>query len=232
MRQCVGSDTGGEGVIVTSGQARPSLLLYDWDNTLVDGWAGIAGALNAAFAAFDKPLWTVQETKGRVRVALKESFPPMFGDRWEEARDIFYAAFREKHLDFVQPMPGAADALVAGAAWPQGVVSNKAGQYLRAEVAHLDWGGHFGTVIGAGDAAADKPSPAPILMALEQLGRTADAAVWYLGDTALDMVAARAAGVTAVLVGDASHDGGVEHAAPDIHFPSAYHLAAELRLLA
>ncbi len=217
---------------MTSLLARPSLLLYDWDNTLVDGWAGIAGALNAAFAAFDKPLWTIQETKNRVRVSLKESFPPMFGDRWEEARDIFYTAFREKHLSYVQPMPGVAEALEAGAAWTQGVVSNKAGTYLRAEVTYLGWERHFGSVIGAGDALSDKPSPAPIFLALERLGRQADASVWYLGDTALDMVAAKAAGVTAVLVGDASHDGGVEHAAPDIHFLSAYHLAAELRLLA
>ncbi len=211
---------------------RPSLLLYDWDNTLVDGWAAIAGALNATFQAFGKPLWTVEETKQRVRVALKESFPPMFGDRWEEARDVFYAAFKDNHLSYVQPMPDVTAALEAGAAWTQGVVSNKAGAYLRAEVAHLGWDRHFGTVIGAGDASADKPSPAPIFLALEKLGRQADRSVWYLGDTALDMVAARAAGVTAVLVGDASHDGGVENAAPDIHFPSAYHLAAELRLLA
>ena len=211
---------------------RPSALLYDWDNTLVDGWASIAGALNATFAAFDKPLWTLAETKERVRVSLKESFPPMFGDRWEEARDIFYAAFKDKHLDHVQPMAGVADALLAGSAWAQGVVSNKAGAYLRAEVAHLGWRDHFVSVIGAGDAVADKPSPEPIFLALREMGRTPDRSIWYLGDTALDMVAARAAGVTAVLVGDAAHDGGVEHAAPDIHFLTAYHLAAELRLLA
>ena len=217
---------------MTAPAARPSLLLYDWDNTLVDGWAGIAGALNAAFSAFGKPLWSIQDTKNRVRVSLKESFPPMFGDQWERARDIFYAAFNEKHLSCVQPMPGVAEALAAGGGWPQGVVSNKAGAFLRAEVAHLGWDRHFGSVIGAGDAAADKPSPAPIFMALDQLGRQADRSVWYLGDTALDMVAARAAGVTAVLIGDAAHDGGVENATPDIHFPSAYHLAAELRLLA
>ena len=93
----------------------------------------------------------------------------MFGDRWEHARDLFYASFRDRHLDHLQPMPGAADALVAGAAWPQGVVSNKAGRYLRAEVAHLGWADHFRTVVGAGDAAADKPDPAPIHLALQQL---------------------------------------------------------------
>jgi phosphoglycolate phosphatase len=53
-----------------------------------------------------------------------------------------------------------------------------------------------------------------------------------MGDTALDMQAARAAGVTAVLIGDADHDGGVERAAPHIHFSSAQDLHARLRDLA
>lgn len=211
---------------------RPSVLLFDWDNTLVDGWTGITAALNAAFTAFDKPVWSVEDTKNRVRVSLKESFPVMFGDAWEQARDIFYETFRGDHLDHVMPMPGAADALLAAAPWPRGVVSNKAGRYLRAEVAHLGWEAHFGPVIGAGDALADKPDPAPILMALAELGVPPGKTVWYLGDTALDMVAARAAGVTAVLVGNALHDGGVEHASPDLHVRSAHQLADWLKILA
>jgi len=210
---------------------RPAALLFDWDNTLVDGWVGIAAALNAAFAVFDLPSWTVEDTKNRVRVSLKESFPKMFGADWERARDIFYATFAADHLTHVTPMDGAAEALIAAAPWPAGVVSNKAGRYLRAEVAHLNWTGHFRTVIGAGDAANDKPDPAPILLALGQLGRAPGLDVWYLGDTALDMAAARAAGVTAVLVGNAGHDGGVERAAPDLHVQSAHELAAWLKSL-
>jgi len=209
----------------------PQALLYDWDNTLVDGWAGITAALNAVFSEFAMPLWTTADTRARVRVSLRDSFPVMFGDEWERARDIFYAALATQHLQHVTPMPGAADALAAGTRWPQGVVSNKAGGFLRAEVTHLGWAGYFGTVVGAGDARADKPDPAPILLALDRLGHAADPSVWYLGDTALDMHAARAAGVTAVLIGDASHDGGIDQAAPDLHFTSAFDLAARLRAL-
>ena len=211
---------------------RPEVLLYDWDNTLVDGWAGITAALNAAFTAFGHSVWSVDDTRNRVRVSLRESFPVMFGDRWEQARDIFYASLTQQHLDHVTPMPGVPDVLEAGAAWPQGVVSNKAGPFLRREVAHLGWNRFFDSVIGAGDAVADKPDPAPIHLALEQLHHSADGSVWYMGDTALDMQAARAAGVTAVLIGDASHDGGVERAAPHIHFLSAHDLIARLRDLA
>lgn len=212
--------------------AAPRVLLYDWDNTLVDGWAGITGALNAVFTAFAMPEWSVADTRSRVRVSLRESFPVMFGDEWERARDIFYAALEEQHLEHVRPMPGAADALAAGAAWPQGIVSNKAGRYLRAEVVHLGWSGHFGAVVGAGDAAADKPDPAPILLALDRMGHRADQSVWYLGDTALDMATARAAGVTAVLIGDASHDGGIDRSHFHLHFPTALDFAARLRALA
>jgi phosphoglycolate phosphatase len=210
---------------------RPSILLYDWDNTLVDGWAAIAAALNAAFDAFALPRWSVDDTKERVRTSLRESFPPMFGARWEEARDLFYATLTESHLAHLRPMPNALDALVAGAAWPQGVVSNKTGDFLRKEVAHLGWGGHFQTVIGAGDAAADKPHPDSILLALARMGYQPDRSVWYLGDTASDMEAARAAGVTAVLVGDAAHDGGIDKAGPDIHVLSMMDLVARLRAL-
>ena len=213
-------------------QLRPSVLLYDWDNTLVDGWAGITMALNATFTAFGRPLWTVDDTRNRARVSLQDSFPAMFGDRWEQARDIFYETLTRHHLSHVTPMPGVPDVLQAGAAWPQGVVSNKAGAFLRREVIHLGWSHFFGPVIGAGDASADKPDPAPIHLALSGLGRTADPSVWYMGDTALDMQAARAAGVTAVLVGNADHDGGIEHAAPHIHFSTADHLRARLRDLA
>jgi phosphoglycolate phosphatase len=209
----------------------PAALLYDWDNTLVDGWAGITAALNAAFARFDLPPWTVADSRARVRLSFRESFPALFGADWERARDIFLTELRARHLDHVTPMPGAVQALAAGRPWPQGVVSNKNGAFLRAEVDHLGWTGHFGAVIGAGDAAADKPYAAPILLALDCLGRAADRSVWYLGDTALDMQTARAAGVTSVLVGDAAHDGGIDRARPDIHFPSAFDLAARLRAL-
>ena len=211
---------------------RPSVLLYDWDNTLVDGWAGIAAALNAVFTVFTMPHWTADETRARARESLSEAFPRMFGARWQDAREIFYTALTRQHLAHVRPMPGAAEALAAGRTWKQGVVSNKNGPFLRAEVAHLGWADHFRAVVGAGDAAADKPDPAPIHLALQELGSQADRSVWYLGDTALDMRAARAAGVTAVLIGDAAHDLGVDAAAPDLHFPSAHALAEHLHRLA
>ena len=212
---------------------RPAAIVWDWDNTLVDGWAAIAAGLNAAFGAFGLPQWTAEEVKARVRRSLRESFPEIFGAEWERARDIFYAEVRARHLGVLSPMPGAAEALHAGAALaPMAVNSNKQGPLLRAEAAHLGWADLFRALVGAGDAEADKPDPAPMRLALAACGVPAGMAVWYVGDTALDMQAARAAGCAAVLVGDAAHDGGVGNAMPDTVFADGHALAAHLRRLA
>jgi phosphoglycolate phosphatase len=212
---------------------RPACIIWDWDNTLVDGWAAIEHGLNETFRAFDMPEWDRATVLGRVRGSLRDTFPGMFGTEWERARDIFSAAVRSCHLEVLHPMPGAATAIAAAAGLaPQGVISNKQGPLLRAEAAHLGWDRHFAALLGAGDAEADKPDPAPFRLALAACGVSAGARVWYVGDTALDMQAARAAGCTAVLVGDAAHDGGVAQAMPDLAFADATQLAAALQRLA
>jgi phosphoglycolate phosphatase len=219
--------------VTPAGLLRPAALVWDWDNTLVDGWRAIAAGLNAAFAAFGLPQWTLEEVKARVRRSLRESFPEMFGADWERARDIFYAEVRARHLSVLAAMPGAEAALRAGAALaPMAVNSNKQGMLLRAEAERLGWAPLFRALVGAGDAAADKPDPAPMRMALAGCGIDAGPAVWYIGDTALDMQAARSAGCTAVLLGDAAHDGGVANAAPDVVFADGHALASHLADLA
>ncbi|WP_144184902.1 HAD family hydrolase [Elioraea rosea] len=197
----------------------PEAILFDWDNTLVDAWPGIATALNAALTRFGQAPWSLDEVRARVRKSLRDTFPSMFGRGWEEARDVFYAALEQTHLQTVTPLPGAAATLEHAAALgiPLAVVSNKTGRYLRREAEALGWAPRFGALVGAGDAEADKPDPAPLRLALGALGLSASRTVWYVGDTALDMLAARNAGLTGVLVGDAAHDGGLAAAGHDWH---------------
>ncbi|MBO1075285.1 HAD family hydrolase [Roseomonas marmotae] len=210
----------------------PRAILWDWDNTLVDAWAGVQAGMNAALRAFSMPEWSVEEVRARARLSLRESFPSLFGDEWERARDIFYAEVRARHLELITPMPGIPAALAAAAAWPQGIVSNKQGPILRAEATHLGWASRFGALVGAGDAEADKPSAAPVILALKMLGIAPGPEVWFIGDTGVDMQAARMAGCSAVLLGDAGHDGGMAAAAPDLAFANGHVLAERLLGLA
>jgi phosphoglycolate phosphatase len=211
---------------------QPLAVLWDWDNTLVDAWAGVQAGMNAALRTFAMPEWSVEEVRVRARLALREAFPPLFGAEWERARDIFYAEVRARHLELITPLPGIEAALAAAACWPQGVVSNKQGPILRAEADHLGWNHRFAAVIGAGDAEADKPAAAPVLLALSHLGIQPGPEVWFIGDTGVDMQAARAAGCMAVLLGDASHDGGVQALAPDAAFADGHALAEQFLGLA
>ncbi|HYB10552.1 MAG TPA: HAD family hydrolase [Alphaproteobacteria bacterium] len=181
---------------------RPRAVLFDWDSTLIDNWRSIETALNATLVAMGHAPWTSEETRARVRVSMRDSFPHLFGSRWEEAKRIFYDSINACHLEYLTPLPGAAEMLheLAGSGLYLGVVSNKTGSILRREAAHLGWDHLFGRVIGAGDAKWDKPDPAPIFMALEGAGVSPSAAVWFVGDTALDVDCARNANCTSILI--------------------------------
>ena len=74
------------------GLRPPRAILFDWDNTLVDTWATIHDALNFLMRAMDRAEWSLAETRERVRLSLREAFPLYFGERWEEARDIYLDA--------------------------------------------------------------------------------------------------------------------------------------------
>ena len=182
---------------------RPQAILFDWDNTLVDSWVTIHQALNTVMTGMGKPLWSLQETKRRVRLSLRESFPWHFGDRWEEARCLYLDTFARIHLDQLTALPGRGELLeqLSDAGIFLGVVSNKTGALLRREVERLGWSAFFGRVIGAGDALSDKPDAAPVTLALEPSGVGSGETVWLVGDTGVDMECARNSGCVPVLLG-------------------------------
>ncbi len=182
---------------------RPKAILFDWDNTLVDSWATIHEALNVVMAAMRKPPWSLQQTKERVRLSLRDSFPRHFGERWAEARQIYLDAFRAIHLERLSPLPGRRALLerLVGRRVFLGVVSNKTGSLLRREVAELGWTRFFGSIVGAGDAAADKPDPAPVALALQASGVGGGEQVWLVGDTGVDIECAWNSGCVPILLG-------------------------------
>lgn len=188
---------------LTQGLVRPRAILFDWDNTLVDSWTTIHEALNLVMTAMGKAAWTLAETKARVRLSLRESFPVHFGARWEEARDIYLDCFRAIHLERLSPLPGCGELLgqLAGESIFLGVVSNKTGALLRREADHLGWSRYFGKIVGAGDAEVDKPDAAPVRLALAPSGIGAGEAVWFVGDTGVDMECAGNSGCVPVLLG-------------------------------
>lgn len=181
---------------------RPGALVFDWDNTLVDTWGVIHDALNTTLQAFGKPTWTLEETRTRVRKSMRDSFPSLFGERWEEAGGKFYERYEEIHTVKLEAMSGV-DAMLSrlnSQGFYMAVVSNKRGDYLRAEAEHLGWSRYFSQIVGANDAARDKPAPEPIHLALADADADAAEQVWYIGDADIDMHFAYQAGCLPILL--------------------------------
>ena len=211
-------------------KALPRAVIFDWDNTLVDSWGIIEASVNVTLTAMGHEPWTTEEIRSRVRHSLRNAFPPLFGDRWEEARTVYYDHFAANHLAELRALPGAGALLATlnELGVYVAVVSTKPGRFLRAEAEALGWTGYFGTLVGAGDAPADKPAVAPVHQALAPAGLGVETA-WFVGDADIDMECAHAAGCLPVLI--SREDGGFERFPPALRVKDCHALCDLVRHL-
>lgn len=187
---------------------KPTAVLFDWDNTLVDTWPVIHEAMVATFEAMGHTPWTLDETKARVRKSMRDAFPELFGDKWEMAGDIYQKHYKANHLAKLKPLQQSLDVLkrVKELGLFNGVVSNKKGPTLRLEVEHMGWGSLFDTVIGADDAQRDKPFADPVHLAFKDSHFKPAPNVWFVGDSDVDLECALNTGCTAILYGESAKD--------------------------
>lgn len=212
----------------------PRAVIFDWDNTLVDTWPCIIRAINETLAVMGKATWSDAECRARIGRSMRDTFPEMFGDRWEEAKTVFHDAFAAIHIDMLETLPGAEELLryLSGQGVYLGVVSNKTGKFLRQEAAHLGWDGYFGRLVGAGDATRDKPARDPVDMVLTDSNITPGADVWFVGDNLVDMQCAAVSGCHGVLLHpDTPAPDGFPDCPPSLHFEGCNGLASHLRKL-
>lgn len=182
---------------------KPRAIVFDWDDTLVDNWHTAFSALNAALVHMGADPWSEDEARRRSGPSARDLFTQLFGeDRWQEADRVYYDTFSKlvvknarihEHADMFLEMLAAQGIKMA-------VVSNKRNPLLKQEIAALGFDKYFKTVVAAGEAAADKPDPAPLLLALNSIGVEPGPQVWYLGDSHTDMMCAIRAGCTPVLI--------------------------------
>lgn len=213
---------------------RPRAVLFDWDDTLADNWRAIHRATNATLEAMGLPTQSYETSRQTIRRSMRDTFPKRFGDRWQEATEIFYATYRAEHLETLIALPGSGVLLdeLRRRGLYLAIVSNKQGEILRAEAAQLGWADHFTEIVGAGDAARDKPAPDPVAKALGRSGISPAGDVWLVGDSPLDMECATVSGCRPVLIRDqpptADQFGGWM---PDLHVSDCAALAAILTTL-
>jgi phosphoglycolate phosphatase len=185
----------------------PSALFLDWDGTLIDSYALLESAHNHTRQTLGfgpLPQGSFAHYFGKPRDLLYNALYP---GKFEEAKAEFERYYKANHLSGIRVLPGVQRlldfALEEGIVC--GVVTNKKADFIREEISHLGWDLYFAAVVGAGDAIADKPSPAPLQLAIEISGVTyPKSSIWMVGDTENDLLCASRAGCKSVLIA-ASH---------------------------
>lgn len=180
----------------------PRAVLFDWDGTLVDTWKAILAAYNLTRVAMGMDPWDEEAARLNIRKSWRDAFPEVFGDQWQEAGEIYREQYTNISQEHIDPIRGGVEFLTGlqGAGVYAAIVSNKRGSILRGEISYLNWSDHFARVVGAQDAARDKPHPDPVQLALAGSHIPMGPEVWFVGDTGIDMQTAHACGMTGILV--------------------------------
>jgi pyrophosphatase PpaX len=179
---------------------RPSAILLDLDGTVVDTVDFILASVRHAFEAH--PLrpsddeWLAGIGKP-LRVQLRE----IVGDDAEVERLVLrYRAHQREHHDArTRAYAGAAAAVGAlrAAGCAIGIVTSKLVEPAERTLRHVGLAAQVDVLVGADSCERHKPDPAPVLLALERLGRRPAEAL-FAGDSHHDVAAGRAAGVVTV----------------------------------
>ena len=136
------------------------VILWDWDNTLVDSFQAILAAQNDMRTHFGLSTWSVNEAKKAMNTSGRNLLQSLFDEKKiDAARSIYLDAYM-KHSGKIQLKSNATEALrlAKEKGFYNILASNKIGSILRNEVNTLKVNSFFDRIIGAEDCQFDKPS--------------------------------------------------------------------------
>lgn len=193
------------------------LLVFDLDGTLIDSRQDLCNSVNATLTNFGLPELTDDIIAGfigdgaamliRRALAVPGEVPggPDSLDEafFQEAFAYFLTYYRAHKLDFTTVYPGVMEALEAlrtlpdGSARQMAVLTNKPVGPAVAICEGLGLTPYFFRVYGGDSFATKKPDPLGLVTLMEEAGVTAEETL-MIGDSEVDIQAARNAGVWAL----------------------------------
>jgi HAD superfamily hydrolase (TIGR01509 family) len=210
---------------------RPVALVFDLDGTLVDTVGARIDGWLAAFAEEGVPAEPGQiapliGSDGRRlgRVVAEASGRRLTADE-EERLDARAGELYDTYNVEPRPHLGARDLLVAlsdaGVPWAIATSSRAAQVHVSVSALHLP---DPPTIIDGSSVTHAKPDPELLLVTASRLG-VAPTDCWYVGDATWDMLASRAAGMTAIgVTSGAAETAALEEAGADVVVPTLIEL--------
>ena len=192
-----------------SSKSGVAAVVWDLDGTLVDSAADIAASLNRLLAEQQLPELDDDRIRGMIGHGV-----PMLIRRGLAAHDVtpaeqdlgrlaerFMVIYSEVATESTRLFPGVRDVLrtLDDAGIRQAICTNKPEAITRQVLDGLDIAGHFDVVIGGDTLPRNKPDPLPLRTTLKRLGVSPEQSL-MVGDSAIDVAMAHAAGVDVAFV--------------------------------
>jgi phosphoglycolate phosphatase len=178
------------------------IILFDLDGTLIDSTDAILESFAVAFKTFQEEVPAADLIKAEIGHPLDQMFSTL-GVEEEKVWDYVHAYkmhYREISCAKTLLLPHAREAVELASKYATlGVVTTKTAKYSIELLEHMGLMSYFEVLIGREDVEHPKPHPEPIQKALLKLP-TVTNDVWMIGDTCMDMLAAKSANVGSVAV--------------------------------
>ena len=212
---------------------RPAMVLIDVDGTLVDSVPDLAFSVDRMMEQLGLPGrgesrvrdWVGNGVERLVKRALtgtleEEPEPELF----ERAMPLFLAAYQENTTQRSQLYPGVRETLdlLRERGYKLGCVTNKPAQFTEPLLQKLGIAPYFALVVSGDTLPEQKPDPMPLLYVAQYFAVTPQASL-MVGDSSVDVKAARAAGFAVVCVSYGYNHGlDIRDSEPDAVIDSLY----------
>lgn len=178
------------------------IILFDLDGTLIDSTEAILESFAVAFQAHGQVVPSDEEIKAEIGHPLDVMFPTL-GVAEEEVEAYVFAYkmhYRKISCAKTVLLPDAHAAVeLASRHATLGVVTTKTAKYSIELLEHMGLMDYFEVLVGREDVEYPKPHPEPILKALSSIQHNTTK-YWMIGDTPMDILAAKAANINSVAV--------------------------------
>jgi phosphoglycolate phosphatase len=178
-----------------------SVILFDLDGTLIDSTEAILRCFETSFHESGLPVPQEEEIKALIGHPLDFMYLHLGipEEKVWDFVDAYKRCYRDCSKQMTYLLPGAREAIEEAATFARlGIVTTKTGLYSKILLEYMGVMEFFEVLIGREDVTHPKPHPEPLIKVLYQMDVKHKEDVWMIGDTCMDMVSAKEAGIGAV----------------------------------
>jgi phosphoglycolate phosphatase len=175
------------------------IILFDLDGTIIDSTEAILEGFRVTFKKFNKSYPGDNAVKKLIGLPLEIMFFKLgITENVEEYVNTYKMHYRKISTQKTKLLPTAKEAIEKASKFARlGIVTTKTARYSKELMEHFGLMDYFEVLIGREDVINPKPHPEPVLKALHLMNANKENA-FMVGDTCLDILSAKEAGVMAI----------------------------------